>query len=527
MRYLKWAALVIAFLAFATTAAPAAPPRRDTPDQEFVTRMKARAPHAVELLEQAEAKASSGALDDALRLFRQGAAEDPYGAGLFERRECEALTSLNRRPDALRACWQALQDFRTPSAVAATVRALVSGPNAPTYFEVDQALGLLMVERTRAPGQPQLAAAMCDIAESIGDGVMLQQCVLELERIAPEYGPTRRARAALDARCPPWRFWAGWFAIVAVTLITLASAVRRLLSRGAAGGVLLAKGALSATVIVASLGLSSVARADGEAGHWLSHWPINDKDPESSVPTQDQFSHDPLEGGYWLQDVLLKGELASKHGDHEAAIKFYLAVAKAVPSRAIPMIKMCDEFEAMNQLDKATNACGLALMLDGVTLKDYTRYLHLLFKRPGKLNDKEVAAAANVINHVKEETSASTVGDELECELGTRTADVDILKRCTAALTAKAPDAPSTITYRWALALRQGDFGSARKLVERAKAVGVKDEGIQNMLKATAAGASWQKRSLALIAIGVVFLVGASLYAARMFNKKREAAAPA
>ena len=181
---------------------------------------------------------------------------------------------------------------------------------------------------------------------------MLQHCANELERIAPDAAPTRKAQAALAARCPPWRFWAGWLAIAAVALATAVDAWRR--RTRIAASRLRSAGTVVALVAAAWLAFPATARADGERR--LSKWPVSDQDPESSVPTAKQLQTDPLEGGYWLQDVATKAELASKRGDHKAAVKFYQAMLKAVPNRAISMIKMCKEFEEMGDFNNAVNS---------------------------------------------------------------------------------------------------------------------------------------------------------------------------
>jgi tetratricopeptide (TPR) repeat protein len=508
-------------LFFAVVSAhPASAATRDVADQEIVDRVRPYAPQVVALLEQGEALATSGSLEDALGIFRQGKARNPDLAGLFGRRECEALTSLNRRAEAQNACWHALQDFRTPATIGATVRSLVSGPDAPSFSEVSQALSLVTYERTRAPGSPQLAAAMCDIALSMGDGIMLQHCLKELESAPQNYAPTRRARAALDSQCPPWLFWSGWLTILGAALATGTDALRRVARRRSQGPSQASDAPVIAAICALSLAFSSVASAD-PAPRWLSHFTIDDSNPEASVPSQADLQKDPLQAGYLLQDLLSKAELAHKRGDHMAAVKFYQALLKAVPNRAISLSRMCDEFEEVGDKVRAMNACGLALTLDGVTVGDYEHYVHLVLAKHGTLSDQEVQALTNVINHMKQDDEGRTTGDELECELALRMSSVAKLEQCTSALVAAAPNAPKTIMYQWDLAMRQRNYGAAHQLVTRAKTVGIKDANLQSMEQATAAGERQQRWMLALIVAGLLVLLGGLTYGTVVLSRRR------
>jgi tetratricopeptide (TPR) repeat protein len=521
MRFWTLLCFVTATLAYVSAEARAALVR-DVTDQAIVDRTRADTPQIISLLEQGETLAVAGSLESALRLFEQGRAQSPYAAGLFDRRACEVLTALNRREEAQNACWHALQELRTPAAVRATVRSLVSGPTAPSFAEIAQALSLVTYERARAPRQPQLTAAMCDIAESMGDGIMLQHCARELETIAPStYPPAMTARAALASQCPPWRFWTGWLAIGVLALVTAAHALRGYVRRGAPPVA-----SAGAVAFAAMLALSPIARAD-ERSPWLSSWPIDDSNPEASVPSEVQLKKDPLQAGYFLQDLIAKAELASKRGDHMAAVKFYQAMLKTVPNRAIALTRICAELEAAGDLVQATNACGLALMLDGVTVGDYEHYVHLMVNKKGQFTDKETLAVTNVIAHMKQDAAGRAVGNQLECEFAARTSDMAKLSECTAALAASAPNDPKTIMYQWDLALRQKNFGAARQLATRAKAAGIKEDSLLSMEQATSAGESRQRWLMALVIVGVLILLSGITYAVVVMSRKRAEPTPA
>jgi tetratricopeptide (TPR) repeat protein len=489
---------------------------RDLSDQAIVDRLRASQPELATLLEKGESLATAGNLGDALAIFHQGTlASTGSSAGLFERRECQMLMGLGRREEARSACIEALQGNRTLTTMAATARSLATGTSPPTFLELGQGLDMLTRAREHAPQSPQLIAAMCDIAESIGDGVMLQHCAEELEHIAPDYGPTRRVRRVIDSLCPPSRFWAGWLAIAGAVAVTAADAIRRWLR-----GRSVVAAALGALVVLASLALSTPAGAEQR---WLSDkFKINDKDPESSVPSGDQLQGDPLQAGYLLQDLIAKAETASKKGDHAAAVKFYAAILKLVPKRALGASKMCDEFEALGNVVQATNACGLALGLEGVTTKEFVHFVHLVMRKPGPLSTNEGLALKNVINHVKEDPEGLVLGNELECQVAIRMSDVARLSECSAALAAVAPNDSTTLMYEWDLALRQRQFKLADELLARAQAAGLKEDDLARMRQVTRDARFRNTWRVALTAVGALILLGALVYGlVAILNRRR------
>ncbi len=487
--------------------------------------MRGRAPEAASWLEKGEALAGAGSFEGALEAFRKGEALDPYSVGLFERRECEALTSLDRTQEAQAICYHAVQDLRTPSAIEATVRALVSGTKPPPFSDVSTALVLASRERLRAPKNPNLAAAMCDIAESIGDAIMLQHCSEELESIAPNYGPTRRAQEAIARQCPPWRFWGGWLSIAALTALTGVDALRRWLQRRSSGLPSI-RGLAAAVLVLGSLAFSSAAHAAEGDHQWLSKWPIDDQDPAKSVPKDEDLKADPLQAGYFLQDLIAKAELASKAGEHGAAIKYYEALLKAVPTRAISLTKMCSEFEAMGNLKQAQNSCGLALALDGVTVGDYAHFVHLMLREQRPLTDQEILALNNVIDHMKHDDAGRQTGYELQCEVAIRASDTAKLSECAAALAVAAPNDQKTLMYEWDLAVREHHFAKADELMEQAKAAGMKADGLRRMELATHEARSKRYWMFGLLFAGGLTLLTCLVYALLAFAKRRGAPAP-
>jgi hypothetical protein len=517
---LRPAVVAFSLVMGATAEASAATPLDPLDEQELRT-MRDRNPNAAALLEQGRTLAASGALTAADAVYRRGQAEYPDGFLLF-RFDCEALTELGRRKEGVEMCAGAIERLHSNTNVLALVRALVDGPTPPTTTELLQALSITAAERDKAPGGVAPAAAACIIAEKIGDGVMLQQCAEELERRDPDGPETHRALDSLSARCPPWRFWSGWLLVVMATLATLGHALWRR-ARGRTGRRLVATAVVLGTTLFA---LAGTARADEPtpahpARAWLSKWPVDDANPDKSVPSDSDKNGDPLQFGYWLQDLALKAEQAEARGDHAAAAKFYHALTLAVPDRAVGFVKMCGQYEALGDRAKAIDACGDALLRDGLTVKDYTHFVHLVVAEPGRLSDKQTAALAAVLRHMREDPAGRDAVDDLECQVGVRTSNVPQLEECTAGLAARAPGDPRTLSYLWALAIDEDKLDEAAQLVEEARAAGMPPETLETMRQTTAARAT-RHRTVTLLAIAAIaLLLGAAAVAARGILRRR------
>ncbi|MCL2448970.1 MAG: hypothetical protein FWD17_08495, partial [Polyangiaceae bacterium] len=345
--------------------AAAAGPARDPHDAEDVETLRAAAPFALDFLEQGEERAAHGDVAGALTLFQSAAGRAPQNA-LALRRVCEAETALGDHDAAVSACFRAGTAVLTTSRVGrvspaqrlAAVRALVSRPGGVTPSDLASALPLAEEAAAKFPDGPWGYAALCDIAEKTGDDEMLQHALEKLERVAPDSGETRQARAAAARLRPGAGVFAGWGLVAAATMATIARAVRDAARR-------VRPGLAALGVALAVLGIPSVAHADG-AAH-ISKWPIDDANPEKSIPTQEMITKDPLEMGYWIMDLVAKGQFASQRGDHAAAVKYFSVLSKAVPNRAVSYEKMCKEYLLLGDKEHGFPACAAAVSLPGAT----------------------------------------------------------------------------------------------------------------------------------------------------------------
>jgi predicted Zn-dependent protease len=193
-------------------------------------------------------------------------------------------------------------------------------------------------------------------------------------------------------------------------------------------------------------------------------------------------------------DLAYKANEATKKGDHQAAIKYYKALIKAVPDRSVSYTRLCESYEAAGDWKSAVETCATALTRDGVTVNEYAHYFTVALAKKGALSGQEVDVLSNVLDHLRGDPAGRQVVDDLTCQLGVRLEDVKRLEQCTTALAAKAPADPRTISYQWALALKRGNFDEAADLIERARATDMKPEGIDNMVRGTEAILATRRR---------------------------------
>lgn len=427
------------------------------------------------------ASAVAGTLGVSFRLR----ADAPDNQIVPDAARCEALTALGQRQDAIDACRRALQNSRSAVAARAMVRALMAGTEAPTSDELGHALWLAKDARARFPKEPWGYAAMCDIADRIGDDVMLQKCSQDLDRVSPDDPEARKARATVRSRRPTWRVWAGWFLIAAASLATLAHAVWRAMRRQPKRGHVAVATYLAVFGLLCAMPGSARAEPSPDHPNQVSDLRIDEQNPEGNIPTEEQRNRNPVEFGYWLQDLAAMAQKASKRGDHLVAIKFFTAMAKAVPDRPVSYRRLCDEYNAAGMGDKAIEACGSVLLLKDITLDDYARYMTLIVTKPGNLSRREVDSLTGLVEHLKHEPSARDSYYEIECSVAVRVDNMAELQECVDGLSATAPAAPSTILYQWTLALKRGQYGEARKAIEHGKRISMSAQSIARMEQET------------------------------------------
>jgi tetratricopeptide (TPR) repeat protein len=270
-----------------------------------------------------------------------------------------------------------------------------------------------------------------------------------------------------------------------------------------------------------SLANSALAEPSEAHPDRVSDWPIDDADPEVSVPSNEQRDRNPIEFGYWIQDVAAKATRASQNGDHATAVKYFRAMLKAVPDRAVAASRLCAEYQALGQAEQALAACHDALQLEGVTLNDYLSYVRLALAPP-KLTSERRAEVQAVLDHLREQGAAgSDVLDEIDCELALKTEDVPRLERCVGALRASANARPTTILYQWTLAMKQGHLDDAKRALEHARVTSMNAEAVSRMERETSKLAMQRGVVLALRCTAVLSAAVVLAFALLSLQKRR------
>jgi tetratricopeptide (TPR) repeat protein len=247
---------------------------------------------------------------------------------------------------------------------------------------------------------------------------------------------------------------------------------------------------------------------------------LDDSDPEGSVPSMEQAMRRPLQMGYFVILLIERGNAALNRGDAAAAVKYYRALAKAVPERNQSFGLLCKAYEMQGDIQSALENCWIALGKEGVTVEDNLRFVEVMLKKPAELTATDIEDVEAVAAHLEQELGADNGGPalahRLRCGLGTRLEDVKRLEACTQRLRTLAPKDPATIAFSWALALKKRDFDAAKNVIAEAKAAGLPIHALRKMeqgLIVARDGDSWLRRRLRdwpLVAGGAALLAVAS-----------------
>jgi tetratricopeptide (TPR) repeat protein len=480
--------LAVLLSAFAASAAdPAASPveTRDHQDMAVLRTLEHRYPGVTKELERGEALLRSGDVNKAAALFGELAKKSPEG-GLAARRQCQALTLLGRRDEALAACREASARLVTATTLRASVAAMVLEPLTTT--ELNIAVRQSEEAKRREPDQPWGLAAECDIAEAIGDHVMLKKCTSELQRVAPGHYETKRRLEAVPAPALPTAVAFGWLVLAFASVGTLLHAAWRGLkgARSLSAAAVLCLVSLIASPAQADEGVGKLVGTspdspDGVPIGGLSKWKLNPADPSAGIPSLEDRNRDPINFGYLLMDIADMGFDAAKKGNFAQAAKYWEASARAVPEAAIGFRNACDNWAKAGETAKAITFCRAALGTPGVTTKDHEAFARLVLKKDEPLTEEERTDITEMIAHLRTEVGTEALVLQITCDLGTKLEDPARLKECTDALVKTAPNDAKTITYLWALAMAKGDLAEAERLIDRAQQAGMKPEGLAAM----------------------------------------------
>lgn len=276
-------------------------------------------------------------------------------------------------------------------------------------------------------------------------------------------------------------------------------------------------------------------------GDLATRMPVNDEDPVKGIPTLEQRNTDPLEFGYFIQDLIARAEGAFEKKDWARSVKYYEALARAVPERAISFSRLCSGYAELGQIDVAAANCGKALQLQGARVYDHFRFVNLTIRKkvlsPAEVLDAD-ASLEHLRTHAARATSATSAtsaappvasatpsagatkktpeqikteflsrrherllaemegaegkgsGPELNlpfevevlaCRMAVRLREEHRIEQCLTALRKLNVDAKLRLPFEWSQAVIQLDRERASTLMEQAKAFGVPPAAIQAM----------------------------------------------
>jgi hypothetical protein len=286
-------------------------------------------------------------------------------------------------------------------------------------------------------------------------------------------------------------------------------------------------------IMIATIGLvltfaGRVAQA-GEPlpGQLSTKFAIDDASPEASIPSNEERDRNPLEFGYLLQDLLERADQAQKKGDHGAVVRYYRAVAKAVPENAKGWSKLCEAYERVHDRERAIRSCRYAIDRPGVELQDYVRYVHLVIAEEGPLSGPARKEIEAVLGHLDKEEKTGVAVSHLRCEVALKLKDVGLMDSCTKTLAKLAPDDPKTVVFQWSLAVMKGQAGEAQRLLERARAIGVLGDSIERMESVTPAMGGSTRRRVTIAAATLVVAMVVAATAAVALRRRRALASRA
>jgi hypothetical protein len=452
----------------------------------------------------------------------EASAGDPTGnVGSLQsiRGACTAALALEARGETAASsrepCHRALRLGGTPEDERNEVASLMSPAATPSLDDLAVSALLVDAAERQAVDQPWAYLARCDIARRMGSADTLAACLADLRRVAPHH-PAVAAALSQRPGGPSGGIWIVRAFLLIGLIGTALHAVYRARTASRGGGRATSPAPAGALIVaclfVSLLGINVARAATALPKEDLSHFKVDDADPEASVPTVEEQGKQPLEFGYFLQDLTARAERAGKAKDRAAEARYDRALTKAAPESAVGPRRLCDALEATGDLPNAIIACRTTLTRVGALSGDYIHFVKLVLKTTTPLAPLERKELDAVIAHLAHETDLGALPTMLSCDVALRFNDEPALEACTAELARGAPHDPKTISLQWALALQRHDRGAALGLIDKAREIGMSADGLAKMEKATRAMTlRWLGKMAAVAAI--VALGGALLVA--------------
>jgi hypothetical protein len=280
---------------------------------------------------------------------------------------------------------------------------------------------------------------------------------------------------------------------------------------------------LAAACIAAALASSPATHA--LEGDLSSMFPVNDIDPKTSIPTDAQREANPIEFGYWLQDMIVRAEKGVETKDWNAAVKYYEPLGIALPHNPTSFRKLCQAYGELRTLEKAEANCWAVLQREGIRAYDHYNYLDLAlqlvgasvpgvkerrtqmieqslerlrdlavktaevkkakeFERRDKLADEQLER----IDAVEQRTALNTepslaLQTELyTCQLGVQLADASRLQGCVENLRRVKAEPKIIAMFDWAWRTAANDAVGQKAALQQAKKHGLPEAALEAMI---------------------------------------------
>jgi hypothetical protein len=279
----------------------------------------------------------------------------------------------------------------------------------------------------------------------------------------------------------------------------------------------------------------STGHAFALPGDLATRYTVDDEKPIESIPTPEQRDADPLEFGYFIQDLIARAEGAFEKKEWERSVRYYEALARTIPEAAVSYSRLCVGYAELGKVEIAAANCGRAVQLSGAKVLDHLRFVGLTLKKPAftikDASDVE-ASLAHLRAHVASKappkvlraeapaapsTSAERSKEDIKrdflalrerraladlgareaepkndgalateievfaCKIGIRLRDAARLDRCLGALREQKANEALLLPFEWAVALIRKDQVRAAALMERAKSRGLPPSAIRAM----------------------------------------------
>lgn len=155
---------------------------------------------------------------------------------------------------------------------------------------------------------------------------------------------------------------------------------------------------------VAATGLVSLSHPlsvrAARPGDLATKWAVNDEDPASSMPSPEERNRDPMEFAYFLQDLLARAQMARDTDNWKDTVKYYEALAAAVPDIARPFSTLCVGYAKLGELAIAQAYCAKATTLRGARVFDHLRLIDLTLRKP-QLTSEDVDTIGASLGHLR------------------------------------------------------------------------------------------------------------------------------